>query len=299
MLKSGRRRVLGVGVTVWALLFSLGVHGVLFVVFSFVSVSGGGGVDADLQSGTISVVQIQKALSMPSVIAKPKIRRVEIGGGKKALELDLHEREKLDYSQDYVAAISEQLEGGLLAGQFESSTKTEFFGSTTNLRKICYVVDASGSMQGRLGMVRKQLKKSIEDLQADQYFYVIFFRGDGLVESGDGRLVRATSKAKSAAYEFIDGIRFEGATNAVSAIDRSMRVKDSAGRGVQQIYFLSDGFDFKSNDSLDFAGMIENMRKRLAPSARINTIGVWVQRQDEKVLRSIAASSGGEYVGLE
>jgi hypothetical protein len=299
MLKSGRRRVFGVGVGFWAFLFSIGVHGLLFVMFSFVSVSGGGSVDADLQPASISVVQIQKSLSRPAVIPKPKIKRVEVGTGKKALQLDLHEKEKLDYSQDYAAAISGQLEGGLLAGQFESSSKTEFFGSTTNLRKICYVVDASGSMQGRLGMVRKQLKRSIEKLGADQYFYVIFFRGDGLVELGGGKLVRATAKSKLKAYEFFDGVRFEGPTNAISAIDRSMRVKDSAGRCVQQIYFLSDGFDFKSDNSADFAEMIKNMRKRLAPSVRINTIGVWVQQQDAEILRSIAAGSGGQYVGLE
>lgn len=298
-MKSGRLRVLGVGVSVWAFLFSLGVHGVLFVLFSFVSVSGGGGVDADLPPASISVVQIQNLASQPSFIPKPKIKRAADGADKKALVVDSRQIGKADYSQDYVAAISGQLEDGLLSGQFKSSSKTEFFGSTTDLRKICYVVDASGSMQGRLAMVRRQLKQSIAKLEADQYFYVIFFRGDGLVESGQGRLVRASDKAKSAAYKFVDRIRFEGPTNAISAIDRSMRVKDSAGQSVQQIYFLSDGFDYKSGDSIDFAGMIKNKRKRLAPSVRINTIGIWVQRQDEKILRSIASSSGGEYVGME
>ncbi len=297
-MKSGRRRFFCVGVGFWAFLFSLCVHVVLFVVFSFVSVSGGVD-DGDLQLAAISVVEIQKSISMPAVVPKPKIKRVGVAPGKKALALDLHQKEKLDNSQDYAAAFSGQLDGGLLAGQFESGSQTEFFGSTTNLRKICYVVDASGSMQGRLGMVRRQLKKSIEVLQADQYFYVIFFRGDGLVESGQGQIVRATARAKSKAYEFIDSIRFEGPTNAFSALNRSMSVKDSSGQSVQQIYFLSDGFDFKSGDSTDFSGMIKNMRKRLAPGVRINTIGIWVQRQDERILRSIAANSGGEYVGLE
>jgi hypothetical protein len=301
MLKTLRLRVFGGGVGVLALLFSLGVHAFLFVLFSFVHVSGEDGVEGRLEPASISVAQIQKAVSQVPVVPKPMVKRVEVGNGqgKRALEVEVGPRKRAAYLEGDAASFSGQFDGESLAGQFESRPLTEFFGSSTNLRKICYVVDASGSMQGRLGMVRKQLKKSIEKLRADQYFYVIFFRGDGLVELGGGKLIRATAKSKLKAYEFFDGVRFEGPTNAISAIDRSMRVTDSAGRSVQQIYFLSDGFDFKSEILADFAEMIKNMRKRLAPSVRINTIGVWVQQQDAEILRSIAAGSGGEYVGLK
>jgi hypothetical protein len=300
-VKRGRRKVFGVGVGVWAFLLSLGVHAILFTVFSFVNVSGGVSKSGALEPAVVSVAQIQNTLSQTPTLPKPKVKRIDHGkaSGKRALELDAWQREKVEYSQGDISEISEQLEGGLLAGQFETSPATEFFGSTTHLRKICYVVDASGSMQGRLGMVRRNLKGSLAKLEADQYFYVIFFRGDGLVESGNGLLARASSRAKTKAYEFIDGIRFEGPTNAVNAIERAMMIRDSSGQSVQQIYFLSDGFDFTGDDSTDFASMIKKMRKRLAPAVRINTIGVWVEQQDEEILREIAAGSGGGYVGLE
>jgi hypothetical protein len=301
MLKTVRLRVFGGGVGVLAFLFSLGVHAVLFVLFSFVHVSGEDGVEGRLEPASISVAQIQKAVSQVPVVPKPMVKRVEVGNGqgKRALEVEVGPRKKAAYLEGDAASFSGQFDGESLAGQFESRPLTEFFGSSTNLRKICYVVDASGSMQGRLGMVVKQLKESIGKLEADQYFYIIFFRGDGLVESGKGVLVRATSKAKSRAYAFIDSIRFEGPTNAVNAIKRSMMIRGSGGESAQQIYFLSDGFDFENEDSPDFVGMVENVRKRLAPSVRINTIGIWVERQDEKILRAIAADSGGAFVGLE
>lgn len=301
MVRTVRLRVFGGGVSVLAFLFSLGVHGVLFVLFSFVHVSGEDGVEGRLEPASISVAQIQKAVSQAPVVPKPMVKRIEIdnGAGKRALEVEVEPRKKAVYLEGDVATFSGNIEGGLLPGKFESSPLTEFFGSSTNLRKICYVVDASGSMQGRLGMVRRQLKDSIGKLEADQYFYIIFFRGDGLVESGNGVLVRATSKAKSRAYAFIDSIRFEGPTNAVNAIKRSMMIRDSGGQSAQQIYFLSDGFDFESEETPDFVGMVGNMRKRLAPLVRINTIGIWVERQDEKILRAIATDSGGAFVGLE
>jgi len=301
MVKNLRVRVIGGGVGFWAFLFSLAVHGVLFLVFSFVHVSGGSSEAGLNEPSVVSVTQIRKAVSLSPVVAKPMVKRVDVGdlGGKKGLDLDAGEREKAEYFEGYTSATSGQLEGNLLAGQFASGPSTDFFGSTTSLRKICYVVDASGSMQGRLGMVRRQLKKSIAKLEADQYFYIIFFRGDGLVESGKGVLVRATVSAKSRAYKFVDSVRFEGPTNAANAIKRAMKIKGVGRESAQQIYFLSDGFDLGAGESSDFAGMVEKMRKKLAPSVRINTIGIWVEQEDEKILRAIASGSGGEYVGIE
>lgn len=296
-----RRSFFGGGVGLPAFLFSVCVHGAVFFVFSMIHVSRGGSGDVHLEPSVVTAAQVQKAVSVDPVVPKPMVKRVDIGsgGGKRALEIDTGFKNKPVYSKSYPGGGGEQLDGGLLGGQFKSDPLTEFFGSGTNLRKICYVVDASGSMQGRLGMVRKNLKESIAKLAPDQFFYVIFFRGDGLVESGKGVLVRATSTAKSQAYDFIDSVRFEGPTNAISAIRRSMKIKDPGGQSVQQIYFLSDGFDYDSEYMPDFAGMIEKMRKRLAPAVRINTIGIWVERQDEKILRSIAGGSGGEYVGVD
>ena len=147
-------------------------------------------------------------------------------------------------------------------------------------------------------MVRRKLKDSIEKLQPDQFFYIIFFQGNRLVESGSGRMCRATPKSKSKAVGFINGVYFEGPTNALNAIKRAMSIKDSLGKSPELIYFLSDGFDLGAGDTTDFAGMIENLRKTLAPATRINTIGFWVEDRDREILKKISINSGGDFVSI-
>jgi len=284
----------GRGVILWALMVSLGVHVLVFSFFSFVRLSGGG---VEERSSSVPAAVIQKITAADVVVPKPKIKRFEGESerNKRAIEYDLNERVKNDYSFETQTPVFDA--GAEKAVEYVEPV-TEFFGSTTELRKICYVVDGSGSMQGTLSMVRGQLTDSIAKLKPDQYFYIIIFQGERLVESGQGRLVRATPKAKAKANEFINRIRFQGPTNALNAIRRAMEIKDFSGNGAEQIYFLSDGFDLEGNTTSDFASVIENMRQSLAPAARINTIGFWVEEDDIAILKAIAADSGGEFVNV-
>ena len=175
-----------------------------------------------------------------------------------------------------------------------------FFGHVTDERKICYAVDCSGSMHGRFGMVRQELKDSIAGLEADRYFHIIFFlEGDKLLESGGGKLTRATEKAKSAAFDFIDSARPSGQTNAKNALKRAMQIRDDSGDGPGMIYFLTDGFDLAGPGAAGFAAVIENLRKELAPSARINTIGFWAHPTDCMILQAVARQSGGRFINIE
>jgi len=174
--------------------------------------------------------------------------------------------------------------------------RIEFFGSWTNQRKVCYLVDCSGSMQGIFGRVRKKLAESIKNLQPDQYFYIIFFSGDKLLEFGDGRLLRATQKSKSAAYDFIESVRPAGRTNALAAMEKAVQIRDSSGGGPSIIYFLTDGFELTSEDTRRFSGEIADLLRRFAPTTKINTIGFWPASDDQKMLETIARQSGGEFV---
>ncbi len=109
----------------------------------------------------------------------------------------------------------------MIIGRDVWSQGVEFFGQFTDVRKICYVVDCSGSMHGRLGLVKQQLKTSIASLQPDQFFYIIFFlQGDRLIESGDTYLIRATPHTKAKAYDFIDSVRPAGTTEPLNALNR-------------------------------------------------------------------------------
>lgn len=183
-----------------------------------------------------------------------------------------------------------------LVGSDGFSQGTEFFGARTCERKICYVVDCSGSMRGMLSGVRRKLQRSIASLQQDQYFYIIFFGNGRLFESGEGRMVRATQKAKSAACEFVDSVRPAGQTNALAALERAMQIHDADNLSPSVIYFLTDGFELTTKNRQRFGNQIANLLRRFAPKTKINTIGFWPQDGDRNMLEIIAKQSGGEFV---
>jgi len=146
------------------------------------------------------------------------------------------------------------------------------------------------------GLVRGKLIELIGQLQPDQYFCIIFFGGNELIEFGNSRLVRAAGQAKSAAYEFIDSVRPAGQTNALKALERAVQVRDRTGVGPAVIYFLTDGFELTAEDKQRFSQRVANLLVRFAPNTRINTVGFCPLGEDSKVLKVIAEQSGGEFV---
>jgi len=183
-----------------------------------------------------------------------------------------------------------------LAGPAGLPGRLEFFGQTETSRKICYVVDCSGSMRGIFEQVRKRLKESIAALLPDQYFYIIFF-GDGkLFESGQGRLRRATPHAKAAAYNLIDSVRPTGRTNASAALERVVRISDHDGRKPSVVYFLTDGFELTGTSTARFHQHLTELLKRFAPKMRINTMGSLPQDDDRRMLEAIAEQTGGRFI---
>jgi hypothetical protein len=163
-------------------------------------------------------------------------------------------------------------------------------------RKLCYLVDCSGSMQGIFGRVRKRLEAAIAALRPDQYFSVVFF-GDGQVSDlADGRLVRATPQAKRQAAAFIGLSRPAGVTNALEALENVVGLRDPSGRPPALVYFLTDGFELTGPDREEFSRRVTELLAQKAPSTRINTVGFWPQTSDRLMLEAIAARSGGQSV---
>jgi len=189
-----------------------------------------------------------------------------------------------------------QQDASTAAGGGESAANIEFFDSPAQGRRICYVVDCSGSMQGLWKRVQEELIDSIGKLQQDYYFCVIVFGGGSILESGGGKMVRATGQAKKEAYDFIAAIQPRGATNATAALERAIMVKDRAGVGASAIYFLTDGFELSEQDGSRFAHKVATMHRSFAPKTQINTIGFWCTEQDGSVLETIAKESGGKFV---
>ncbi len=293
--------------TFWAWMASIVVHLIVLTAFGAVKFSpcrqqaGARAQGKQRPTPMAKISRIKKLLQAAPIIPKPKIKKSaesrfarrtdkllptnRIFGALKPRSQNFGDLAKPVHSQSVFS----------LPGSADLPHRIEFFGSRTEQRKVCYLVDCSGSMRGTFVQVRKKLKESIGNLQPDQYFYIIFFGGGRLFEFGDN-LLRATSKTKSSAYDFIDSIRPAGQTNALAALERAVQIRDGGGVAPSLVYFLTDGFELTTEDVQRFSQKIANLLKRFAPRTRINTIGFWPQSDDRKMLEAIAKQSGGEFV---
>ena len=287
-------------VTFWAWAASIAVHLVVLLVFGIIKFSQSAPSQLQIAIPMASVTQVKKIINAMPVVSKPKIKRDTQSRFVKKVNRPVSaemvfETEKLQALK--MDDLSEARGSGAdsLAAELVISHRIEFFGSYSDDRKVCFVVDSSGSMKGVLGQVKNKLKKSIQMLQADQYFYIIFFGSDRLFESGNGKLIRASTQAKAKACSFIDGIKAAGKTNAIVALERAVKIRDSAGAGAAVIYFLTDGFEL-TNKNNGLAWKITQLLNQYAAKTKINTIGFWPDRKDRMMLQTIARQSGGEFV---
>jgi len=263
-----------------------------------------------LQTTTVvSISQAAKLADRQAVTPKPKVSPVDSKSfqGRPIVKADVkgtqvnarpvfdlpkedYHRQTEEVKQLIESQASAATSGGELAGNIE------FFDSPAQGRRICYVVDCSGSMRGLWKRVQEELVDSIGKLQQDYYFCVIVFGGGSILESGGGKMVRATEQAKKEAYSFIGSIQPRGMTNATAALERAIMIKDRAGVGASAIYFLTDGFELSEQDGSRFAHKVATMHRSFAPKTQINTIGFWCGEQDGRVLETIAKESGGKFV---
>ena len=277
-----------------AWIVSIAIHVIVLAAFGIAKFSNTADPAIEKNTPTAKVNQIKKMINANPVIPKPKIKK------NLAQKIIKKNTRILDILPPNLQTSPEPFKPNINQNDFSDSEVlsrgVEFFGSLTDERKICYLVDCSGSMYGLFGQVQKKLKSSISTLQFDQYFYIIFFGSDRLFESGDGRLLRATEKNKSAAYDFIDSVRPAGQTNAMKALKRAMQIRDTKGNKPSLVYFLTDGFELTTKDQNSFSRKIEALLRRSAPQTKINTIGFWSQEDDRKMLETIAKQSKGQAV---
>jgi len=289
-------------VTFWAGAISIAVHLIVLTALGSVKFCQSKSQVKQRPVPAAKVSQIQKLIEAAPVIPKPKIKKPakNFDAGRTAGLLPVNQifdiakpssQDQPNLEKPSVSTIELSLAGSAILPE-----GIEFFGSFTEQRKVCYVVDCSGSMQGVFGRVRNKLKDSIAALQPDHYFYIIFFGAGRLFESGNGRLVRATDNAKSAAYNFIDSAKPAGQTNAMEALERAVQIRDGRAQSPSIIYFLTDGFELTSRDEQRFSQKVARLLAKFAPATRINTIGFWPQSGDRKMLETIARQSGGEFV---
>ena len=282
-----------------ALLISVMVHLIVLSVFLVVRFSKAG----DFSKRAIPMAQVtavKKLTQAQTVISKPKIKRPLEDISTKRISKPVLENPDFETAKPKSIELQELTKSSTaervsLAEDSGVHHSVEFFGASTDSRKICYLVDSSGSMKGIFSRVQKELKDSIGTLLADQYFCIIFFGDERLSEFGGGKLIRATEDAKSGAYDFIDSTQPFGQTNAMAALERALQIRDGGGAGPSVIYFLTDGFEL-STDIREFSQKTSVLLKRFAPRTKINTIGFWPAESDRRMLEIVAQKSGGQAV---
>jgi len=171
-----------------------------------------------------------------------------------------------------------------------------FFSNGTFCRRLCYLVDCSGSMKGLFGQVKDELSRSILALQPDQYFGIVFFGDDRVTRFEAGKLVRASQEGKTRALAFIKSVDTAGRTNALAGFAGAVKMRDDDGAGPEVILFLTDGFELSTGDAYQFRQDVIKLRSRYLSGCTVNIIGFWPSEGDRRLLESIAAFSGGRFV---
>ncbi|HOQ03846.1 MAG TPA: VWA domain-containing protein [Anaerohalosphaeraceae bacterium] len=281
------------GLGCWIL--SAGVHAVCLGALAFVRFPSGGTSDRP-GSGAFSSIETPAAVRIRELTApKPQVKpltseRLLSPSAERKPHPEVRPEPTRNPSFSIPSHLSEELVRPLV----------NFFGNRSAAGRICFVVDCSGSMFGRMGLVRRQLAEAVSRLTPDQFFSVLFFGGNGrILELGRGELLRAVPAAKQDAIQLAESVRPEGRTDALSALARAMSLRTSDGRGPDLIYFLTDGFDLDKEGTASLAEQAEELRRKLAPQAVIHTIAFWASPMDRQVLEIIAQRSGGSFTCVD
>ncbi len=162
---------------------------------------------------------------------------------------------------------------------------TDFFGTAVKGRRICFIVDRSGSMSEAFKMqtALRELDRCIRSLPPDREFYVLFFDEGKLVV--EDRWISADPASAGLFLSRLPGVQTGGGTNPHSALEHAFLdlrpVPD-------EIHLMTDGL-------IPFQ-IVEVMRGLNSGAARtvVHTYA-FTNREGEGILKQIADEHGGTY----
>ena len=160
-----------------------------------------------------------------------------------------------------------------------------FFGSKVKGRRFVFVVDNSNSMQrGRFHTAVNELVRTVEQMEADQYFYVIFFSDTAYPlfwPAPVSQLVPATRKNKERLQQWLYTVELCLQTRGSDAMKLALSLRPDA------IYVLGDGA-FTDNTT----NQLTIPHNRRTP---IFTLGMQVKERGKSQLTQIAKANNGTY----
>ncbi len=166
-----------------------------------------------------------------------------------------------ELERDPISMISDAAAQSPLASFAPTPTsgRAEFVGlSSSNAKRIVYVIDASGSMIRWLPIVVQELMRSLQGLTSEQSFSVIFFQhNQALVAPPGDRLLPASEAETRRVKAWIDeNIVAVGESNPIEAITRALSFKPDA------VFILSQNITGGRNfevDQRDLLAMLDQL----------------------------------------
>ena len=178
-------------------------------------------------------------------------------------------------------SLNDKWNGYLSGSGAAKGGTTSFFGLKARGSKFIYVVDCSGSMNGRKLLAAKaELYRSINAYKVSMKFYIFFYNSKPIAMPG-GELVSAADSNKRKAFNWVEHISAGGGTNPAPAILAALELKPDA------IWLLSDGlFSQQACEVIQQA----NAKSR----SQIHTIA-FHDNNGEAQLKRIAQDNRGKY----
>ena len=175
-----------------------------------------------------------------------------------------------------------------------SGGEFSILGLATTQKDIVILVDMSGSMQSHRSNVTAAINEILDQLQPDNRFVVLGFRGGPTFDSypRNGRLTLANAGSLDGARRFVSGMsrRFGGGTPTQNALLRALNLKPEA------IILMSDG----APDGGNIGSIVANVTRRNRGRAEIHAVAIGDYTEDKRLtlfLQELAARNRGEFVG--
>ncbi|MGH1365264.1 MAG: VIT domain-containing protein [Calditrichia bacterium] len=138
-------------------------------------------------------------------------------------------------------------------------------------KDIIFVIDASGSMQGKkMEQAKEALQYCIRSLNSRDRFEIIRFSSS--LKTFSNTLNLASSEAKQNAESFIENIGAAGGTNIDAALRKALRTKASADKRPTSVLFLTDGLP--TSGETDVTQILKNVKSERRDEIRIFNFGV-------------------------
>lgn len=191
------------------------------------------------------------------------------------------------------------------ANPFESTIggsgelRAQFLGSGGNARRIAFVIDASGSLIDNFPFVISELKRSVSQLSGRQYFTVIFYQGQDVIEVPPFGIdaKRATPAIKQQVNDWLSADQYnitpKGTTNPVKALRLAFRYEPHL------VFLLSDAITGQGQYEIDQLKLLKEIERVNRSGTKINTLQFLQKDPLEKAgltgtMELIAKENGGD-----